>query len=159
VKCHAVFSPDRKYRFRLTRIWNESCPLLMWIMLNPSTADESRDDPTIRRCIGFSINNGFGGLLVHNLFSFRSSDPHFLYGQKDPVGPDYDDMIIEDACSGMRIICAWGTVPKMLLWRERDVLSFLKGLDLNFLQMTKSQHPAHPLYLSSKCTLKPLIVG
>lgn len=155
MNCHAIFSPDRKYRYRLTRIWNDGVPFLMWIMLNPSTADESRDDPTIKRVIGFSLNLGFGGCVIHNLFAWRSTNPSGLLRTADPVGAGYDEYMIQDAMQ-MKIVCAWGNVAKCLLWRVETVMDFLQGLDLNYLKLNLSGQPAHPLYLKSKLTLTPM---
>lgn len=83
----AVISECGSYRYRLERVWEAEKDRVAFIMLNPSTADASKDDPTIRRCIGFAKAWGFGGLIVGNLFALRSTDPKALYGHKDPVGP------------------------------------------------------------------------
>lgn len=152
----ATLSEDRKYRYRLWRKWGAN-PLLMWIMLNPSTADETKDDPTIKRVIGFSINEGFGGCIVHNLFAYRATVPFTLLQVKDPVGPENNERIIQDACEH-KVVCAWGNVYKTLLWRVEAVHKFLIDLDLNYLKMTAFGQPSHPLYLPSKLKLKPIPV-
>ena len=89
----AAFSPDRRYRYTLRRQWDDALPYCLFVMLNPSTADATQDDPTIRRCIGFTKAWGFGGLLVGNLFALRSTDPAALYHADDPVGPENDSCL------------------------------------------------------------------
>jgi hypothetical protein len=157
MKLNAKLSPDRVYRYRLSRIWNDNVPPLMWLMLNPSTADESRDDPTIRRCIGYSINFGFGGIVIHNLFAYRSTDWEKLKYINDPVGPDNDDGIIDDAVK-LKVVCGWGNhaLDPKLIWRLDAVFAFLFGLDLNYLKLTSRKTPNHPLYLKSTLTLQKL---
>ena len=149
----ATFSADRIYRYRLLRIWREDHPPLMWVMLNPSTADETRDDPTIHRCIGYSLNGGYGGAVIHNIFAFRSTDPKRLSTVNDPVGPDTDAVLREDAARGWKIVCAWGRLGKFG-WRATEVLKILPA-PLYCLATTKDGSPAHPLYLSSK--LRPAV--
>ena len=89
----ATFSPCRKYRYTLGRIWNEKAPTACWILLNPSTADERQLDPTLRRCVGFSRAWGFGSMVVVNIFAFRSPYPSNMYAALDPVGPKNDQHI------------------------------------------------------------------
>jgi hypothetical protein len=151
MKLGAVFSEDRKYRYRLWRIWNFNQPPLAWIMLNPSTADETKDDPTIKRCIGYSMNLGFGGCQIFNLFGWRSTYPVDLRSALDPVGP-LNDGVIFSGCEKLKIICAWGNVWKDLAWRAKAVTDLLAGADLNYLKLNGSGYPAHPLYLHSKLT-------
>jgi hypothetical protein len=86
----AVFSTCRRYRYVLRRIWDRSTPPAMFVGLNPSTADEVKDDPTVRRCIGYAKRWGFGGLIMTNIFAFRSTDPNALVELDDPVGPRND---------------------------------------------------------------------
>lgn len=157
----AKFSPDRKYRYRLSRVWNESVPALMWLLLNPSKADESRDDPTIRRCIGYSMNWGFGGLIVHNLFAYRSTIPMELVSIwcKDPVGIDNDAAIESDARSH-QVVCAWGhnVVKLKLEWRLKSLAPLLNLCDLYYLKLTETGQPQHPLYLHSRLTMQPFVL-
>jgi hypothetical protein len=148
----AIISEDRLYRYRLTRGWN-SQPPVMWIMLNPSKADHLKDDPTIRRVIGFSMNHGFGSCIVHNLFALRSTEKsNLLTHVVKSVGKENDEHIIDDAVlpdgtQKMPIICAWGTLDKRLRWRAVDVLKYLEGLTLHALKIGNLGDPAHPLYL------------
>lgn len=93
----AVFSPCRTYRYGLWRIWNPGAPLLAFIMLNPSTADDVVNDPTVERCVRRAVSMGYGGLRVANIFALRSTDPTQLYVSVDPIGPDNDTAIIEAA--------------------------------------------------------------
>lgn len=82
----AIISEDEKYRYQLSRCWDETKPRILFIMLNPSTADANIDDPTIRRVISFAKSWGYGGVYVGNLFAFRSTDPKGLKQIADPVG-------------------------------------------------------------------------
>lgn len=154
----ATFSPDRKYRYRLSRTWNENAPALMWLLLNPSVADESRDDPTIRRCIGYSMNWGYGGLIIHNLFAYRSTYPDELVSMwcQDPVGIDNDAAISQDA-RGRQICCGWGNkvVTLKLQARLKSIAPLVDVRDLYHLKLTHLKQPQHPLYLHSRLTMQP----
>jgi hypothetical protein len=153
----AEFSPDMKYRYTITRHWSDTHEPLVWIMLNPSIADASRDDPTIRRCMEFSINSGFGGCLILNLFAFRSTNPGGLLINKDPVGPDNDKHIAWWGSQRYKVVCAWGCLHEKLLWRPLQVLKMLEGANLNYIRLTKVHgEPGHPLYLPSKLRPKPM---
>lgn len=105
----ARFSPCRRYRYELWRRWDvPTAPFAMFIGLNPSTADETADDPTIRRCIRFARDWGFGGLLMTNLFAFRATDPAVMKAEAEPVGPENSAIIQSNACNAGIIIAAWG---------------------------------------------------
>lgn len=150
----AVLSECRRYRYKLAREWNRSRPTLTFIMLNPSTADATLDDPTIRRCIGFAHGNEFGGLHVFNLFAFRATDPMQMKAADDPVGPDNDTHIMTAlttaAATNSPIIAAWG-VHGAYNGREAEVrrLSLECGVKLMCLGSTKGGHPRHPLYVAA----------
>jgi hypothetical protein len=152
----AKFSDCRKYRPRLYRDWDRGRLGVLFIMLNPSVADERREDRTVRRCIGLAHWWGYGWLEVRNLFSLCSTNPRVLYKEKDPVGPDnplvYDDDRFD------RIIVAWGNNGK-LLNRGEDVLRMLKSMKkpVFHLGMTKVGQPVHPLYI--KGDTKPSLVN
>jgi len=112
----AVVSDDGLYRYILTRTWDRSLPALVFCMLNPSTADATVDDPTIRKCIGFAQRLGYGGIIVVNLFAYRATKPRELYAQLaagvDIVGPDADTWIKHAFGIGHRkIVAGWGTSP------------------------------------------------
>jgi hypothetical protein len=151
----AVLSNCGSYRYTLTRKWSGSRPALTFIMLNPSTADGTLDDPTIRRCIGFARARGFGGIQVLNLFAFRATDPRHMMAAHDPVGPNNDGHIIaaltEAAAASSPVIAAWG-VHGTHNGREADVrkLSMECGVPLMCLGLTKGGHPRHPLYVAAK---------
>jgi hypothetical protein len=116
---------------------------VLFVMLNPSTADASRDDPTIRRCVGFAKAWGFGALSVANLFALRSTDPSVLLSAQDPVGPDNDAMILELARKASLVVAAWGA-HKVAARRAAAVQSLLpKAVCLG---LTSSGQPRHPLY-------------
>lgn len=155
----ASFSKCRKYRYSLTREWDSDGEMVMFIALNPSTADDRIDDPTIRRCIGFAKQWGFGRLVVTNLFGFRSSDPESLRLVADPVGPENDDAIVRFGEAASRVVLAWG-IHGGLLERDREVLRLI---DRPYcLGLTKDGAPRHPLYLPGETALirfkKPKIV-
>jgi hypothetical protein len=146
----AVISDCGTYRYQLKRVWNEALPLLVYVMLNPSTADHTVDDPTILRCMGFARRLGYGGIVVVNLFAFRSSRPADMQAAADPVGPLNDEHIAEVLVDAYRdnamVICAWGTGGG---FKSRDVevgrLIEDYGLVPFCLGRTKDLHPKHPL--------------
>lgn len=136
-----------RYRYWLTRTWDHALPKVTFIMLNPSTADASKDDPTIRRCIDFAKRWGAGGLCVVNLFAYRSPRPADLPKVADPVGPGNDDVIL-NMSRGRRVICAWGaTGAKYGKHRIAHVLKLLDGQAVECLKLTDDGHPWHPLYV------------
>jgi hypothetical protein len=155
----AVFSSDRIFRYRLTRRWSGdrlSGRIISWVMLNPSTADEFRNDPTIRRCIGFSKKFGYTGLEIVNLFAYRSPNPSSLMTLFDPVGPENNAHIVAAASDAELVVCAWGgSVPPRHQARPHEVISLLscRGIDLWCLGQTAHGHPAHPLYLKQTTPL------
>lgn len=145
----AIFSPCRKYRYVLTRAWDEAKkPVAIFIGLNPSTADENIDDPTIRRCMGFARDWGCGGLVMLNLFALRSTDPRGLRKCADPIGPE-SDQFLRDYCTGNEVICAWGVHSSYLLRgvKVRQMLKRIPETPLKCLGRTTGGHPKHPLYL------------
>ncbi|MGK9199471.1 DUF1643 domain-containing protein [Sinorhizobium meliloti] len=147
-KSSAVISECGAYRYRLERQWDGDKAKVAFLMLNPSTADASQDDPTIRRCIGFAKAWGFGGLIVGNLFALRSTDPKALYDHPDPIGPDNDQHILAIAKSARKIVCAWGTHGN-LHDRGREIAERLEFFDLVALKVTADGQPGHPLYLAA----------
>lgn len=150
MKKYATLSEDRKYRYTLTRIWDETKPKVMFIGLNPSTADETKDDPTIIRCINFAKSWGYGGLEMTNLFAFRATNPKVMKNEKEPIGKDNDTWLKKLATECDIIIGAWGN-DGALHARGQEVMNMLD--DLHYLALNKSGHPSHPLYLKS--TLQP----
>ena len=151
----AQISDCGRYRYTLyrqwveDRKWHESEGWCLFIMLNPSTADGTKDDPTIRRCVSFAERWGHGGLVVCNLFALRATDPRELYKADDPVGPENDWRTLGQAASVRRIVCAWG-VHGRLRGRDEHVLGLIRqaGLRPQHLGLTKDGHPRHPLYVA-----------
>ncbi len=143
----AVFSPDRRYRYSLLRVWDFG-HYLTFCMLNPSTADETVDDPTVSRCIERAKMGGFAGLIVVNLFALRSTDPRALYSDPAPIGPD-NDLAILKACSMSKlVICGWGK-HGALMERGQRVLKTMRdsGFVPHALKQNLDGSPAHPLYI------------
>lgn len=146
----AVISACGKYRYRLFRWWSADTDgdNAVFVMLNPSTADATSDDPTIRRCIGFAREWGCVSLTVVNLFALRSTDPAALALESDPVGPMNDGYILDSVKESKFVVCAWGA-HKFAKNRAAHVTRLLKanGVSPMCLRTTKGGDPAHPLYL------------
>lgn len=146
----AIIDPTGQYRYSLWRIWSHNLPKVLFIMLNPSTADASIDDPTSRRCIRFAKDWGFGSLEVVNLFAYRATKPDELKKCSDPIGPDNDIYIRRAALQTDKIITAWGT-KGALLERNRSVMEILYSFRTYCLDISKDGHPKHPLYVAGDC--------
>lgn len=142
----AKFSRCRKYRYTLWRRWSlaESADMVMFIGLNPSTADETQDDPTVRRCIRFAMEWGFGGLLMMNAFAFRATDPKDMKAEPQPVGPGNDRAFRTHRTRVGMIIAAWGT--HCAVEREQRICKVINR-PIHCLGQTKAGRPKHPLYL------------
>lgn len=147
----AVLSPDQKYRYQLARRWGKVGKTVAFICLNPSTADADTDDPTVRRCIGYTKDWGGTQLLVGNLFGYRATDPRQLLKAEDPVGLENDMWLTEIITNSDIAIAAWGVLGSL---RRRDAAILEKySKKLYALRLTKNGSPSHPLYLSAE--LKP----
>lgn len=148
IKPTAVFSENREYRYTLTRRWDERA-LVNFLMLNPSTADENTEDPTIRRCIGFANDWGYGGLIVTNIFAYRSTNPAHLYKVTDPIGPGNDEHILTTAKACALTVCAWGNHGQHLA-RGNAIRSLLihAGIAARCLGKNAGGEPEHPLYVA-----------
>jgi len=149
----AVFSPCRQYRYLLWRRWADdwASNYAMVIGLNPSTADETNDDPTIRRCIKFAKDWGYSGLCMANIFAYRATDPKDMIAVNEPIGVENDRYLKETAAAASVVIAAWGnhgTYKNRHLQVKRIIPV------LHCLKVTKSGMPSHPLYLPQ--TLKPV---
>lgn len=146
-KSGAVFSPCGRYRYRLWRTWGEAAPAV-FVMLNPSTADEIENDPTVERCERRARAMGFGGLRVANIFALRSTDPTALYTCDDPVGPENDAAILESVTGAGLVVCAWGAHGN-LYQRGEKVLRLLRatGVPPHYLKLNNDGTPKHPLYV------------
>lgn len=150
----AVLSECGTYRYRLSRTWDESLRPACWVLLNPSTADATEDDATIRRCVGFARAWGCGGIVVVNLFAYRATDPRELKRHPDPVGPENDRHIRATVEQCHPVVAGWG-VHGVMLNRAEKVERLLRdvGVPLWCLGTTKDGHPRHPLYLASAAVL------
>lgn len=142
----AWISKDGLYRYALWRFWDPSCVSLPILMLNPSTADAEADDPTIRRCIGFATREGFGGIMVVNLFAYRATNPADLAAVSDPRGPDNEAAVLA-ATEGRRVLCAYGA--SMGADKAYFTLQAMRarGAETMCLGVTKDGAPRHPLYV------------
>lgn len=146
----ATFSPCRTYRYTLSRTWDPARPVWVFAMLNPSTADEFMNDPTVARCQKRAMRGGAGGVVVVNIFAYRSTDPSALYGLDDPVGPGNDDAILDKCRSAGMVICAWGK-HGALHDRGAGVKAMLEaaGVTPHVLALNKDGSPKHPLYVGN----------
>ena len=149
----AFFSKDRKHRYALWRVWNNKLPKVLFIGLNPSTADEVKDDPTIRRCINYAKDWGYGGYIMGNIFAYRSTDPKNLKITNNPIGIDNNSWLKKLHSEASLTIGAWGNHGKYLD-RGEEVSNLIDNLYC--LRITKEGHPSHPLYLPGN--LKPIIL-
>jgi len=140
----AVLSECRTWRYGLWRIWDADLPMMAFCGLNPSTADENKDDPTIRRCVNFSKDWGYGGLYMLNAYGYRATDPADMKRAIDPVGPDNDRWLTHFAERSALVIAAWGV--HCSAERESEVYQLLNQ-NVYCLGTTKAGHPRHPLYL------------
>lgn len=150
---HATFSPCHRYRYTLFRDIGMQGPQLTVVMLNPSTADAVKDDPTIRRVMGFAKAWGSGSVQVLNLFAIRATDPKVMMADTDPIGPDNDEQLTRElrmACIEKRpILAAWGAHGGHMA-RDFQVLhKLVSGVDWRCLGRTHGGQPKHPLYVPS----------
>lgn len=145
----AVYSDCMAYRYVLTRVWDVGGAKALFVMLNPSTATEVQNDPTVERCERRARALGFGAFRVCNIFAYRATDPRAMRAQPDPVGPENDAAIASSAGWADRIICAWGT-HGVHMGRGAAVAGLLRdtGAPLYHLGLSKGGHPKHPLYIA-----------
>jgi len=143
----AVYSDCTQYRFLLTRTWGDG-PRALFIMLNPSTATEVQNDPTVERCERRARALGYGAFRVTNIFAFRATDPKAMRAVADPVGADNDRAILDSLAWADTVICAWGN-HGLHLDRGRQVHAILRasGVPLFHLGLTGQSQPRHPLYV------------
>lgn len=151
----AIFSPNGKYRYSLTREWDKELPKITFLMLNPSTADGTTDDPTVNKCISYAQSWGYGGLIVVNLFAHISTDPRGLFNSNNPTGGfrNFDEInAMAKQCD--KVICAWGHSD--IISRLDPSSYYVKNLTkvikdkLYYIEMSvDGVTPKHPLYLSS----------
>ena len=142
-----MLSECRRYRYALWRVWEPAEPWVLFIGLNPSTADETSDDATIRRCMGFAKAWGYGGMAVANLFGVRSTDPKQLPMIPDPIGPQNDDWLTRLYAGAEITLAAWGAGGKFL---DRGEAVAAKLGSLHCLGRTMCGQPRHPLYMPAR---------
>ncbi|MES2737248.1 MAG: DUF1643 domain-containing protein [Verrucomicrobiota bacterium] len=142
----AVLSSCRLYRYELWRRWDASKPHVLFIGLNPSTADETTDDPTIRKCVTYAKTWGYGALCMANLFAWRATDPDEMKIVSDPIGPENDATLVRLSKEAPLTVVAWGNHGTHLS-RSASVLGMLGNV--HCLHRTKEDQPGHPLFLSA----------
>ena len=153
----ALFSDCERYRYLLTRVWDGRGPRALFVMLNPSTADEFRNDPTVERCERRARALGFGAFRVTNIFAFRATDPKVMRAAEDPIGPGNDDAILSSARDWAdTVVCAWGNHGAHL-GRGEAVAAMLRaaGVRTHHLGLSRTGHPKHPLYIGYGQELVP----
>lgn len=145
----AVYSDCEHYRYALTRIWQPDGQKAAFIMLNPSTATEVQNDPTVERCERRARALGFGAFRVTNIFAWRDTEPKKMRAAADPVGADNDAAILEACGWADQVICAWGAHGEHLD-RGQQTATLLRGCGkpLFHLGLTQAGHPRHPLYIA-----------
>lgn len=153
----ARFSRCRRWRYLLWRRWSEG-PVANFLMLNPSTADEVKLDPSCTRARNYAEQWKFGALVVTNLFGWRATDPDDMKAARDPVGRGNDAAILAAARSAGLVVCAWGN-HGLHLDRAQYVIARLRkaGVKLHVLRLNDSGQPAHPLYLPGALRPSPWI--
>jgi hypothetical protein len=144
----ALFSRCRRWRYLLWRRWDDSKPVANFLMLNPSTADELKLDPSCTRARNYAERWGYGALIVTNIFGWRATDPKVMKSVKDPVGRGNDAAILAAARASRVVVCAWGN-HGLHLDRAARVTGLLRaaGVNLHALRVNACGEPAHPLYL------------
>lgn len=152
----ASFDRSGRYRYSLLRTWNPAQGRVAFVMLNPSTADAEQNDPTIRRCLGYARDWGYGSLEVVNLFAFRATQPNELFRAAAPVGPRNAHYLRRAADAADLMVLAWGfhgarTDHHRQVWRR-----LARRRTLTCLRLLASGQPAHPLYLPRD--LKPTLL-
>ena len=157
----ALFSDDLVHRYFLKRIWKTPGDIVAFIGLNPSTADEEKNDPTVARCIGYAKRWGFGGMYMLNIFAYRSTDPKMLRKIEDPVGPLNDHYIICTIRLTDMVVACWGNHGQYMGRGEQviDILEHIQSIPnvkipIMCFKITKNGQPFHPLYLKKN---QPLI--
>lgn len=160
----AILSEDGLYRYRLWRVWDATIPHVVWILLNPSTADAAVDDPTLRRCMGFARAWGYGGVVLVNLYALRASDPAALLAHPLPQGTT-NWLHIRQACvdpaTGL-VLCGWGAAAILKRPADRDRANRItqhaavwRDGEVWCLGTTKEGWPKHPLYLANTSIAVP----
>lgn len=152
----AEFSPCRHWRYLLWRRWDAHKPVANFLMLNPSTADEFKLDPTCARARDYAERWGYGSLIVTNVFGWRATDPAAMKAVEDPVGKGNDRAIVEAAKQSALVVCAWGNHAAHRE-RSKEVVQLLRkaGVVPHALRINSGGEPAHPLYLPGNLCATP----
>ena len=144
----AIISQDKMYRYELSRQWDSMKSCVMFIMLNPSTADGIKDDPTIRRCINFAKSWDYGGIYVGNLYAYRATNPKELRNKSNPWGTENNVHLISMANRSAIVVCAWGNNKGV----PANILKILSKSRLYYIEKSINGTPKHPLYLKGNLT-------
>lgn len=147
VSKYAMLSPCLQYRFALSRAWEPNMRVIGFILLNPSTADDKIDDPTVKKLIQFAKHNKYGGFLLANIFSLRSTDPKLLRTHHDPIGPSNDYWIAQLTRWSEIVVCGWGNHGS-LNNRGKEVKLIIPKAKRFAFGFNNGGQPTHPLYLS-----------
>ena len=153
----AQFSPCRRWRYLLWRRWDPALPAANFLMLNPSTADEFKLDPSCTRARNYAERWGFGSVLITNIFGWRATDPEEMKAARDPVGRGNDRAILRAARESALVVCAWGNHGAHMGRSAyvREILAKAK-IEARVLRMNAGGEPAHPLYLPAR--LRPRLL-
>lgn len=151
----AVISRCGKYRYELRRTWDESKYTVLFICLNPSTADHRQEDNTSRVCINYAKRWGYGGVIIANLFGYRATDPTLLKKVEDPIGPENDRHLLDLVREAPVTVCAWSNDGGYMN-RDKTVLDLVPNPYC--LTILKGGHPGHPLYKKRSLTPIPFIL-
>lgn len=156
----AVFSGCMKHRYLFTRTWNTSLPRMVWVLLNPSTGTEFKDDPTLRKCTMFSKREGYGSISVVNLYSFRTPEPKEMWDARkrgEPIDGLSANMetIAREMCEPGTVAVGWGTDLQIDPARVAAVMALIKNGPPVCLGRNKDNSPKHPLYLANHTAFRP----
>lgn len=159
VSCAEFGGANKEYRYTLKRVWDASLGSVLFVMMNPSTADPFVDDPTVAKCQRYARAWGYGTLLVGNTFAYRATNQKNLLQVADPVGPLNDKWLLKMAAEAGLIVLAYGRPHKNLCQRGREVAALLKnsGHLLYVLKHCNDGTPSHPLYLKSALRPVPFV--
>lgn len=151
----ATISDDQLYRYSLTRKISRGPRIVLFIGLNPSTADATLDDPTIRRCVGFAKSWGFNCLLMGNIYAFRSTDPKNLQIVNNPIGSKNRDELEKMIIVSELVVAAWGR--NLLTEDAKEIANWIMQQEKTMcLGQNNDGSPKHPLYLPKSSVLKRL---
>ena len=156
-KSYAIYSDSEKHRYVLNRVWDVEGKCMLFVGLNPSTATEVANDPTVARVINYAKRENFGSAVVCNIFSYRATLPSDMRLFQDPIGKENDKHILEESEKADIILLGWGNHASFLD-RGKSVLKLLQPYreKLYCLGFTKSLEPKHPLYLRKDAKFETL---